>query len=133
VRHYGRDWDGGTFGIGMHAGRAEFRHGDISGRPVDASTEGDTARSERITRLQDRRLADGERTVPPAEPAAALAEWFARHPDQRLGKFGVALAERGGEMVPRMILDTPDHPADFSEFYRNRQAAMVTPVIAPGR
>jgi hypothetical protein len=122
-----------AFLVGCRAGVAEFRSSDVHGRLVDASTEGETQRRERIEKLQARREADGPREAPPVAPAAALAEWFARHPMQRMGRFGQALAERGAEMVPVMILDTPARPADFSEFARNRQAAIVTPVILPGR
>jgi hypothetical protein len=128
-----RPWTGGMFGIGLNAGVAEFRHMDVTGRDVSASTEGDTQRSERVRALQDRRLADGPREALPVTPAAALAEWFARHPDQRMGSFGRALGERGQAMVPLMILDTPGQPADFSEFARNRQQALATMVIRPGR
>jgi hypothetical protein len=98
------------FLVGHRAERAEFRHSDAGGRPVDASAEGDTARSERITRLQDARLADGERLPPPVAPAAALDDWLIRNPQQRLGPFGKALAEKGAEAIPKMVTQSPGRP-----------------------
>ena len=78
------------FGIGLHAARAEFRSTDVNGKPVDVTTEGDTARSERIWALQDRWV---PRQLPSTEPADVMAEWMARSPDNRMSAFARHLAD----------------------------------------
>ncbi len=71
-----RDDDGPTSRVGLNVHRAEFRASDADGRPVDPATEGDTQRSERVWRLQDRWTPE----APSAEPADVLREWIAASP-----------------------------------------------------
>ena len=91
-------WDGGLFGIGHHAAGAEFRSTDVHGRPVDTASETETARTERILALQDRRMAEGDRGVPSADPAAILVEWMAASPDNRMSPYAQSIAEHPERM-----------------------------------
>jgi hypothetical protein len=118
-----------SFGIGLNAPRLQFRHMDVTGREVSASAEGDTARSERIGKLQDIRLASGARVAPPTSPVAVLAEWLAAEPLMRDSAFGRALAEKGAAVIPRMVVEAPGRPADYSAMTRRgQQPGGVTPV-----
>jgi hypothetical protein len=104
-----RDWAGGLFGIGLNAQPSEFRHADVTGRPVDAAAETPTQRDERIRMLQDRRGADGPREAPPASPAGILAELITRDPGTRMSGFARHLAEFP-ELMPRADVILPGRP-----------------------
>jgi hypothetical protein len=84
--------DGPAFRLGWHAERAEFRSTDVNGRPVDPGAETDTQRTDRIRALQDRRMAEGGRSVPSAEPGAVVTEWMDLSPDNRMSAFAMAIA-----------------------------------------
>lgn len=86
---------GPVFRAGWHAERAEFRSTDANGRPVDPAAETDTARTDRIRALQDRRLAEGGRAVPSAEPTAVLTEWMAQSAANRMSGLSQWVAEHG--------------------------------------
>jgi hypothetical protein len=89
-------WDGPLFGIGLNVSKTEFRHSDVNGRPIDPSTETETARSERIRALQERWV---PREIPSAEPADVLREWMAASAANRTSAFALAVAEHP-ERIP---------------------------------
>jgi hypothetical protein len=127
-----------TFRIGQRAEHAEFRHSDVHGNvisPAAATAEGETARAERIRKLAALRDASGPREAPPASPRAVLAEWLVANPLARTGAFGRALAEKGEEAVPRMVIELPGRPpaGDALIGRPRRMAAGVTPTELPGR
>ena len=105
-----------AFRAGLRAStRAEFRHSDVHGRPIDPAAETETARAERIRMLQDRRTADGPRSAPATSPAGILAELITRDPQSRMSRFAAHLAEfpelmpRGGRAPARPAAD-PGRP-----------------------
>ena len=98
-----------VFRAGLNAERAEFRASDVHGRPIDPAAETETARSERIRMLQDRRGADGPREAPPASPAGILAELITRDPGTRMSGFARHLAE-SPELMPRADVILPGRP-----------------------
>ena len=99
-----------AFRAGLHAStRAEFRHSDVHGRPIDPAAETETARAERIRMLQDRRTADGPRSAPATSPAGILAELITRDPQSRMSKFAAHLAEFP-ELMPRADVLLPGRP-----------------------
>jgi hypothetical protein len=114
----------------MNVGVRAFTPSDVTGRPVDVSGETETVRRDRITKLQDRRDAEGYRDGPPsASPARVLAEWLIAEPSMRDSAFGRALAEKGAAVIPRMVVEAPGRPADYSAMTRRgQQPAGVTPV-----
>lgn len=126
---------GYAWGVGLNAPRAEFRGSDIHGRPVDPVAEGETARTERISKLQARRVADGERTVPPVSPAEMLGEYFRLNPSARTGKLGTVLGERYAELLPSLLIELPGRPPEVygTIYQRGRQVAGVVVTELPGR
>jgi hypothetical protein len=98
-----------TFRVGIGAERAEFRSTDVNGRPVDPSTEGDTARTERIRALQDRWQ---PRAFPSAEPIDIMTEWLAASPDNRMSGLARKLAENP-DLLP--VAETEPHPGQHPQ------------------
>lgn len=82
----------------MTFGGAEFRASDVDGRPVDTAAETPTQRCERIWLLQDRRVANGPRPVPPSDPADVFGEWLTLSPANRMSAFARIVAEDPGKL-----------------------------------
>lgn len=118
--------DAPTFRIDWHAERAEFRHSDTAGRPVDPGpgahdlvTVPDPdnpgkkkvvpctcSSCNRVNALQDLRLShQGEREVPSAESGAVMTEWMAQSAANRMSGFARAIAE-GRASLPAVELET---------------------------
>lgn len=127
--------DGPAFLVGLRANGVSFRSSDLHGRPVDPAAEGETARSERIGKLQARRVADGERTVPPVAPAEMLGEYFRLNPSARTGKLGTVLGERYAELLPALLIELPGRePEVYGAIYqRGRLVAGTVVTELPGR
>lgn len=129
------DDPGPAFLVGCRVGVREFRSSDMHGRPVDPAAEGETSRTERIEKLQARRVADGERTVPPVAPAEMLGEYFRLNPSARTGKLGMVLGERSAELLPSLMIELPGRdPEVYGPIYqRGRLVAGVVVTELPGR
>jgi len=84
-------------------GGVEFRASDEYGRPVDVSAETPTQRTERIERLQQLRIAAGERMAPPVEPVSVMREWMA-NPANRQSALAARIAQ-DPSLMPRAELE----------------------------
>jgi hypothetical protein len=135
VSYYGDP--GPAFLVGCRANGIQFRHSHPDGRamaPGTAASETETVRSERIAELQRRRVADGERTVPPVSPSGVLGEFFRVNPEARAGKLGMVLGERSAELLPSMMIELPGgDPEVYGPIYqRGRLVAGTMPLQAQG-
>jgi hypothetical protein len=115
-----RPWDGGTFGIGLHADGVQFWSSDVHGRLVDAGAELPTARDERVRQLQALRDAAGYRDAPSASPAAIINELRAADPAGYGAGLAAGLAE-GRYPLPVCVIESPGRPADMSALARLRR------------
>ena len=122
-----RRWDGPLFGVGLNVGRAEFRSTDLAGSPVDVAAETETARTERVLKLQDRRVADGPREGPlSASPVAIINELCMHDPDMRMSAFVLRLAQ-DPSLVPVMAIEAPGRPSpDMAAFARMNRSGPGT-------